>query len=123
MVISKDENTRGRRSLDTAFIALGYSPVGTGSSRSAPLLLTRLPRQHLFREFACSWEGRLTRWEKSEKTADLNNCESSREWLSVGSASAGGRLWEREGSVLLNSRLSYFMISGSEWFVSIWSAR
>lgn len=120
-VISKDENTRRRQSLDVLSIALGYSPAGTGSSRSAPLLLTRLLKQHLLREFACSREGCLARWENSEKTADSNNRGSCRQWRSGGSASARGRLWEREGSVLLNSRLSYFTISGSEWFVSIWS--
>lgn len=122
-VINKDANTRGRRSLDVFSIILGYSPVGTRSSRSAPLLLTRLPMQHLFREFACSQEGHLTHWENSKKAGDSNNHESCWEWLSKGSALAGGRLWEAEGSVLLNLRLSYFMISGSEWFVSIWSAR
>lgn len=48
--ISKDENAHGRRSLDVLYITFGYSPVGTWSSRSAPLLLIRHPTQPFFRE-------------------------------------------------------------------------
>lgn len=42
MIISKDENTRGRQLLDVVSITLGYSLAGTQSSRTTPLLLTRL---------------------------------------------------------------------------------
>ena len=44
-VTSKDEDTHGRQSLDVESITLGYSPAGTGSGKSAPLQLTRLPMQ------------------------------------------------------------------------------
>lgn len=98
-------------SLGVLYITFGYSPVGTESSRRVPLLLTRLPPQPFFKEFV-----------KKGKTTDSNKHKSYQMRMSPGSSSDGGRLWEQEGRVLLDSWSSSLMVSGSERFVSIWSA-
>lgn len=59
---------------------------------------------------------------KKKKTTDSNKHKSYQMRMSPGSSSDGGRLWEQEGRVLLDSWLSSLMVSGSERFVSIWSA-
>lgn len=57
-------------------------------------------------------------WKNEQKTGS-NKHKSHWAWLSIGSSSDGGRLWEQEGSVLLDSWLSCFMVFGSERLVSI----
>lgn len=116
-VTSKDENTHGWQSLYVISIAFGYSPVGTGSSRNAPLLLTR-PHTQLggVPGRDASHAGRTVK--KQLTWVTMKAAESDWAWGVPQPEPGWGSMREVFCWTLW---LSYFTISGSEGFVSIWS--